>query len=56
MRARWPPMKTTGEFSFAAQMIAPARLAMPGPSVPMQRPAFPVMRDAASAMKPAHSS
>ena len=37
-------------------LIAPAMLAMPGPSVPMHRPGLPVMRDAASAMNPALSS
>ena len=35
MRARWPPRKMTGEFSTLAHIIAPARLATPGPSVPM---------------------
>ena len=43
----------TGEFSTLAHIMAPAMLAMPGPSVPMHRPGLPVMRDTASAMKPA---
>ena len=56
MRARWPPRKITGEFSTLAHMMAPARLASPGPSVPIARPGLPVIRDTASAMKPADSS
>ncbi len=36
--------------------MAPAMLATPGPSVPMHRAGLPVIRDAASAMKPALSS
>lgn len=56
MRARWPPRKITGEFSTSAHWIAPAMLAMPGPSVPMHSPGLPVIRDAASAMKPALNS
>lgn len=55
-RARWPPRKITGEFSTSAHWMAPAMLAMPGPSVPMHRPGLPVIRDAASAMNPALSS
>ena len=56
MRARWPPRKMTGEFSTLAHIIAPAMLATPGPSVPMHSPGLPVIREAASAMKPALSS
>jgi hypothetical protein len=46
----------TGEFSTLAHIIAPAMLATPGPSVPMHNPGLPVMRETASAMKPALSS
>ncbi len=56
MRARWPPRKITGEFSTSAHIMAPAILATPGPSVPMHSPGLPVIREAASAMKPALSS
>ena len=56
MRARWPPRKITGEFSTSAHIMAPAMLATPGPRVPMHSPGLPVIRDAASAMKPADSS
>ena len=56
IRARWPPRKMTGEFSTLAHIMAPARLARPGPSVPMHTAACPVIRDTASAMKPAASS
>ena len=55
-RARCPPRKITGEFSTRAHWIAPAMLAMPGPSVPMHSPGLPVIREAASAMKPALNS
>ena len=56
MRARCPPRKITGEFSTNAHIMAPAMLATPGPRVPMHRPGLPVIREAASAMKPALSS
>ena len=48
--------RMTGEFSTLAHIIAPAILATPGPSVPMHRPGLPVIRETASAMKPALSS
>ena len=48
--------KMTGDFSTPAHIMAPARLATPGPSMQMQIAALPVNQDTASAMNPADSS